>query len=198
MTATDDPRPLLEFWFSDYARPLHFERNDAFDAELRHRFGAQQRDAADGRLAHWERTSDSALALVLLLDQLPRNIYRGTPRAFASDALALGTADRAIARGLDAAQPVDRRWFFYLPFEHSEKLADQQRCIALFRAWAQPQFAALTDAQAREELERHLWFVERHREIIGRFGRFPHRNEMLGRPSTEEELAFLREPHSGF
>jgi uncharacterized protein (DUF924 family) len=198
MTAPDDPRPLLEFWFSDYARPLHFVRNEGFDEELRRRFAAQQRDAADGRLAHWEHASDSALALVLLLDQLPRNLFRNSPRAFATDPLAREVAGRAIARGFDAAQPVDRRWFLYLPYEHSEDLADQDRCVALFRAWAAPQFAALSDSAARAELERHLWFVDRHRDIIVRFGRFPHRNEALGRPSSEEELAFLKEPHSGF
>jgi uncharacterized protein (DUF924 family) len=198
MTASDDPRPLLEFWFSDFAKPLHFKVDAGFDEELRRRFGAQQREAADGRLAQWERDPDSALALVLLLDQLPRNLYRRSPRAFATDAMGLATAERAIARGFDAAQPADRRWFFYLPFEHSEKPADQARAVELFRAWAAPQFAALTDTREREELERHLWFVERHREIIERFGRFPHRNEALGRPSTEEELAFLKEPHSGF
>jgi uncharacterized protein (DUF924 family) len=197
MSAPDDPRPLLGFWFSDDVRPLHFQVNPAFDEELRRRFGTQQR-AADGQLESWERNADSALALVLLLDQLPRNLFRRSPRAFATDAQALATAERAITRGFDAAQPPDRRWFFYLPFEHSEKRADQDRGVALFKAWAAPQFAALTDTKAREELERHLWFVERHREIIERFGRFPHRNEALGRPSTDEELAFLKEPNSGF
>ncbi len=198
MTAPDDPRPLLEFWFSDAARALHFRPTDAFDEDLLRRFGAQQRLAADGKLPHWERSSDSALALVLLLDQLPRNLFRRNPRAYATDAAARATAERAIARGFDALQPVDRRWFFYMPFEHSEALADQDRAVALFRAWAAPQFDALTDDKAREELQRHLWFVDRHREIIARFGRFPHRNEVLGRPSTDEELAFLREPHSSF
>ncbi len=198
MTAPDDPRPLLEFWFSDFAKSLHFEVDAAFDEALRRRFGAQQREAADGRLAHWERSADSALALVLLLDQLPRNLFRRSARAFATDAQALATAGRAIARGFDTAQPADRRWYFYLPFEHSEKLADQVRSVELFRAWAAPQFAALTDTTGREALERHLWFVERHREIVERFGRFPHRNGALGRPSTDEELAFLREPNSGF
>lgn len=198
MTAPDDPRPLLEFWFSDAVRPLHFVKDPVFDEELRRRFAGQQRLAADGALAHWERAPDSALALVLLLDQLPRNLFRGSPRAFATDSMARETADRAIARGFDDALPVDRRWFFYLPFEHSENLADQERCMALFRRWAEPQFARITDTKEREELERHLWYVERHREIIERFGRFPHRNEVLGRPSTEEELAFLKEPNSGF
>ena len=198
MSTPDDPRPLLEFWFSDYAKPLHFEVNAAFDEELRRRFASQQRDAADGRLSSWERNADSALALVLLLDQLPRNLFRRSPRAFATDTQALAVTNRAIARGFDAATPSDRRWYFYLPFEHSEKAEDQARAVELFRNWAAPQFAVLTDTKEREELERHLWFVDRHREIIDRFGRFPHRNEVLGRPSTDEELAFLKEPHSGF
>ena len=198
MSAPDDPRPLLEFWFSDYAKPLHFEVNAAFDEELRRRFATQQRDAADGRLSTWERNPDSALALVLLLDQLPRNLFRRSPRAFATDTQALAVTNRAIARGFDAATPSDRRWYFYLPFEHSEKPEDQAHAVELFRNWAAPQFAVLTDTKEREELERHLWFVDRHREIIDRFGRFPHRNDVLGRASTDEELAFLKEPHSGF
>lgn len=197
MTA-GDPRPLLEFWFSDHARPLWFEKSDAFDEELRHRFGSQQRAAADGQLAHWDDGPEGALALVLLLDQLPRNLFRESPRAFATDAQARATADRAIARGFDMATPLDRRFFFYLPYEHSEKLADQDRCAVLFRAWADARLADARDGSERERIERHYWFVERHREIIRRFGRFPHRNQALGRPSTEAEVAFLEEPHSGF
>ena len=198
MTAPDDPRPLLEFWFSDYATPLWFEKNDAFDEALRQRFANQQRDAADGKLAHWERAPNSALALVLLLDQLPRNLYRGSPRAYASDPMARATAEHAIARGFDASTPIARRFFFYLPFEHSESLADQDRCARLFRAWCDEKLAMIRDPVARDEIERHYWFIERHREIVRRFGRFPHRNEVLGRPSTEAEIAFLKEPNSAF
>ncbi|MEX2202083.1 MAG: DUF924 family protein [Dongiaceae bacterium] len=193
MSATNDPRALLDFWFSAYARERWFVKEAAFDAELARRFAAQQRAAADGRLSDWERTPDSALALVLLLDQLPRNLFRNDPRAFASDEDARAVAGRAIARGFERETPLDRRKFFYLPYEHSENLADQDRAIELFRAWL-----AAHGPDPGEKLIEQLWYAERHHEIIRRFGRFPHRNQALGRPSTEAEIEFLKEPHSGF
>ncbi|MEX0808428.1 MAG: DUF924 family protein [Dongiaceae bacterium] len=193
MSAETDPRALLDFWFSAYARERWFVKEDAFDAELARRFSGQQRAAADGKLADWEAAPESALALVLLLDQLPRNMFRSSPRAFASDADARAVATRAIAHGFDRETPLDRQFFFYLPFEHSEALADQDRCVDLFREWA-----AAHGPEAAERLREHLWFVERHHEIIRRFGRFPHRNQTLGRTSTEAEIAFLTEPNSGF
>jgi len=188
-----DPRALLEFWLSDYARPLWFERNAAFDAEIRHRFGGWIEAGAQGRLAEWERRPDTSLALVVLLDQFPRNIYRNSPRAFLYDSTAVGVAVRAIGRGHDQALPLDRRFFFYLPFEHSEKPAEQSRSVELFRRWVDAHEGA-----ARNEAEDQFRYVLRHREIIERFGRFPHRNEVLGRDSTPEELAFLTEPMSSF
>lgn len=191
MTAT--PAEILDLWYSDRARPLWFVRNAAFDAEIRARFEASHKAAAAGHLQSWESTAESCLALVLLLDQFPRNIYRGSPRAFAADSLARAVAERAIARGFDRVLDFDRRKFLYLPFEHSEALADQRRGVALFRALAEEQTGVLRD-QGFELLK----YAERHCEIIARFGRFPHRNQSLGRETTEEEAVFLREPMSSF
>jgi uncharacterized protein (DUF924 family) len=188
-----DPRALLEFWLSDYARPLWFEKNAAFDAEIRHRFGGWIEAGAQGRLVEWERRPDTALALVVLLDQFPRNIFRNSPRAFLYDSAALGVAGRAVERGHDLVTPLDRRAFFYLPFEHCEQGAAQERAVELFRRWVDAHEGA-----ARNEAEDQFRYVLRHREIIERFGRFPHRNLALGRNSTPEELAFMTEPMSSF
>lgn len=187
------PDEVLGFWFSDRARPLWFEKDAAFDAEIRASFEAAHKQAAAGRLQAWERAAESCLALVILLDQFPRNMYRGSPKAFASDGLARAVADRALAGGLDRSLPFDRRSFMYLPFEHSEDLADQQRAVDLFRALAEAQTGTLRD-KGFELLE----YAERHREIIAHFGRFPHRNQVLGRETTPAEAEFLREARSSF
>jgi len=191
-----EPRPLqeiLEFWFGDRARPLWFEKDGDFDAEIRQRFEATHQAALAGRLESWEGAAESCLALVVLLDQFSRNMYRGSAKAFAADARARAVADRAIARGFDRQFALDRRQFFYLPFEHGEALADQRRSVALFRALAEEQTGA-----ARDRAVEMLKYVDRHMEIIERFGRFPHRNLALGRETTPEEAAFLEEPHSSF
>lgn len=187
------PSEVLEFWFSDRARPLWFEKDPAFDAEIRRRFGPVHEAAVAGRLADWEDAADSCLALVLVLDQFSRNMFRGQARAFSGDARARAVADRAIARGFDIALPFDRRRFFYLPFEHSESLADQHRAVALFRALLD----AAPDAW-REEAQVQLDYAEQHLVIVERFGRFPHRNQALGRQTTAEEAAFLAGPNSSF
>ncbi len=187
------PSDVLEFWFSEQSRALWFEKIAAFDEAIRSRFEDTVRAAADGELEHWERTAPGALALVIVLDQFPRNLYRGSARAFAADARARQVADRAINRRLDQEIPLAQRHFFFLPFEHSESRADQERSIALFQAWAEAH-----DGQARDGALEQMRYVHRHAEIIERFGRFPHRNEALGRESTEAEIAFLREPMSGF
>jgi uncharacterized protein (DUF924 family) len=187
------PGEVLEFWFSEQARPLWFERNAAFDEEIRSRFGATVAAACLGDLSYWVRAVDSSLALVLLLDQFPRNIHRGTLRAFAGDILARATANTAIERGFDRRTPLDRRFFFYLPFEHAEDSQGQARSVALFRRWAEEHRGA-----ARERALEQMKYVLRHQEIVERFGRFPHRNAVLGRESTPEEIAFLQEPHSSF
>jgi len=185
------PGDVLAFWFSERVRPLWFEKNRAFDDEIRAQFGANVSAALVGDLDFWVRAADSSLALVLLLDQFPRNIYRGTLRAFAGDAKARAIAGTAIDRGFDRHTAADRRFFFYLPFEHSEDPADQARSVALFRRWAD-------EHDECEHAQEQMKYVLRHQEIIERFGRFPHRNVILGRQSTPEETAFLAGPDSAF
>ena len=187
------PADVLDFWFSEQSRTLWFEKNAAFDATIRDRFEDTVRAAAAGELDHWARTAEGALALLIALDQFPRNLYRGSARAFAADAQARDLADRAISRRQDQEAALDRRFFFYTPFEHSELLADQERSIALFQAWVDAH-----DRAGRDRAQEFMPYIHRHEEIIRRFGRFPHRNEALGRESTEAEIAFLREPMSGF
>ena len=169
------PVDVLAFW-REAGPDKWFKKDDVFDAEIRQRFLATYEAAAAGRLFHWEDTPEGALALVIALDQFPRNMFRGSARTFAADALARAVADRAIARGSDRCFPIAERAFFYMPFEHSENLADQERCLALIRATG--------DAELQK-------WAELHADIIRRFGRFPHRNAVLGRATTPEEQAFL-------
>ncbi len=185
---------LLDFWFGapgsaerDRPREVWFARDAEFDAALRRHFLVDHERAAAGGCAAWRAEPDATLALILLLDQLPRNLFRGSPRAFSCDAAALGAARHCVERGWDRDFPVVRRWFVYMPFMHSERLADQRRCLELSSALR-------GDPDSAEEIRA----AERHHEIIARFGRFPHRNAILGRPSTEEEEAFLQEAHSSF
>lgn len=193
MLRTMNPKELLDFWLSVRARPLWFEKDAAFDEEIRRRFADWIPPAAQGRLAEWERTPESCLALLVLLDQFPRNLFRTSPRAFMHDPAARLVAGRAIARGHDQAVPLDCRFFFYLPYEHSENLEEQRQSLTLFRRWVEAHEGA-----ARAEAEDQFRYVLRHHEIIERFGRFPHRNAILGRASTPQELAFLAEPMSSF
>ncbi len=178
------PEKVLAFWFSPQARPRWFVRSEAFDQALREQFGELYARAASGGLDAWATTPHGALALILLLDQVPRNVFRGTPAAFASDAKAREVARAAIDAGVDRDLTQEERLFMYLPLEHSESLADQDRCVELMR----------------ELDENHDWLVYaiKHRDIIARFGRFPHRNAVLGRDSTEEEREFLLQPGSSF
>ena len=174
-SARTTPLDVLAFWRA--AGPQKWFRKDpAFDAELEARLRPCHETAATGDLSDWDSTPEGALALLILLDQVPRNIFRGSARAFATDPLARAVADRAIGRGFDQHFAVPERTFFYLPFSHSENLADQERCVALNRATG--------DAEA-------LRWAELHADIIRRFGRFPHRNALLGRPTTPAEQAFL-------
>jgi uncharacterized protein (DUF924 family) len=169
------PGAVLAFWRE--AGPKKWYAKDAtFDDDIRARFLATYEAAAAGRLSAWEENPDGALALIITLDQFPRNIFRGDARTYAADPLARAVADRAIARGFDKKFAVPERTFFYLPFEHSENLADQERCVDLNRATG--------DADA-------LKWAELHADIIRRFGRFPHRNAVLGRVTTPDEQAFL-------
>jgi uncharacterized protein (DUF924 family) len=184
---------VIEFWFAERCQPLWFAREDAFDAEIRAAFAELTEAAAAGICASWAGTPEGTLALLILLDQFPRNLNRGSPRAFAADRLAREVAAAAIAAGVDRALPWDRRRFFYLPFEHSEDEADQTRSVALFRAWLEE-----SPAERRADAEDQLDAALRHQEIVQRFGRFPHRNAALGRVTTPAEVEFLQEPRSSF
>lgn len=162
----------MQFWLQ--AGPQKwFAKDDAFDTAFRERFLAAHEDAAAARLSGWGDRADGALALLILLDQFPRNAFRGSARVYATDGMALALAERAIEAGLDEKVDPALRLFFYLPFEHSERLEDQERSVLLHERIEMAEYA------------RH------HRDIIRRFGRFPHRNAILGRVSTAEELAFL-------
>lgn len=182
---TDSPSPglVLDFWFDPANRPFWFEKSEAFDAAFTGRLLPLHEAALAGRLRAWEESAAGVLALCILLDQLPRNAFRGQARAFASDGEARRIARIALKRGDDLAATPDQRLFLYLPFEHSELLADQYLSEALFAALGDP---GLLD------------YARRHREIVERFGRFPHRNAALDRASTAEEEAFLRQPGSSF
>jgi uncharacterized protein (DUF924 family) len=172
---------LIDFWTAAGPKAW-FRRKPAFDAALRARFETAHLAASRGELDNWGQNSDGALALVLLLDQVPRNIYRGSAHAFATDGLARAAAARAIDADFDQAAPADLQVFFYLPFEHAEDAAAQRRSVALFEAHA----ACTGDAS-------YLRYARIHADIIARFGRFPHRNSLLGRTTTAEEAAFLAE-----
>ncbi|MCF5766342.1 DUF924 family protein [Aeromonas veronii] len=196
-------QPLLDLWFGDEAddvlratrqAPLWWGKSSETDALLASRFGEQAEAAAEGSLAHWADTPSGRLALILLLDQLPRNIHRGTPAAFAQDPLARDLCLKGLSIGADKSLSPLERVFFYLPLEHAESREQQARSVALFEALAAEQ--AGTPAQAT--FARFADFARRHQVIIERFGRFPHRNDILGRTSTPEEAAFLQQPGSGF
>jgi uncharacterized protein (DUF924 family) len=188
-------RALIEVWFGAPGDPLREERREIWfrstpehDELLRGLFLADYERAAAGALADWETAPEAALALVLLLDQIPRNIFRETPRCYATDAMALAVADRAMARGFDMKVPPAWRLFFYMPLHHSENLADQRRAMALV--------ASLPDRGDPERGENRRYGLP-YVDVIERFGRFPHRNAILGRESTPEELAFIAKPKPG-
>ncbi len=189
-----DEAAVLGFWFGAppwSARAEWFRKDPAFDAAIRERFGDLVDAAIDGRLAAVAADVQAALARLILLDQFPRNLFRGQARAFAGDAQALALALALIDRGAEQALHPLQRWFVYLPLEHAEDLALQDRSVALFAA-----LAAQT-AQA-PDMTGALDYAERHREVIRRFGRFPHRNAALGRTSSADEQAWLALPGSGF
>jgi uncharacterized protein (DUF924 family) len=181
---------LLDFWFGPLGdpererhRPIWFKSTDEFDAALRREFLADYEAAAAGVLGSWEALPEGALALLLLLDQVPRNIFRGTPRAYATDAAACAVAHRALERGFDQMIPPAWRLFFYMPFHHSENIVDQRRSVALFNALPR-------NPDRGGSLRRYGC---PYLEVIERFGRFPHRNDVLGRQSTPAEIAFMTE-----
>lgn len=172
MERSDEASEIVRYW-RDAGPAEWFGKRRAFDDELRRRFLHVHEEAARGRLRAWTEDAEGALALLILLDQFPRNAFRGTPRMYATDPLARACASRAIDLGLDAQADDELRLFFYLPFAHSEVLADQERSVRL------------------HERIGYAGNARRHHDIIRRFGRFPHRNEILGRPTSAREQAFL-------
>ena len=170
------PQTLLDFWFDPAQEKRWFNSTAEFDQLIRERFETDWQAASDGQRADWQQTADGALALVILLDQFPLNMYRGEPRGFSTEAQARAVAGRAIGQGFDQMLPDKGKAFLYMPYMHSEDLADQDRAVALFEAAG---------------LDHNLRFAHHHRDIVRRFGRFPHRNAILGRASTAQELAWL-------
>ena len=200
---TMNPRPsidtratgVLDFWFGTpdsaefgSSRKMWFTKDAAFDAQIRERFSGLLDEALNGRLTQWDAHPRSALARILVLDQFTRNAFRAAPRSFAGDAHALGAAQALVGRGHDLMLAPVERGFAYLPFEHSENIAMQNEALRLFGQLA-------IDAPEQASL---LEWAQRHHAIVARFGRFPHRNVILGRASSVEEDAFLQQPGSGF
>jgi uncharacterized protein (DUF924 family) len=184
------PGTVLGFWFGEprgRQRREWFRKDDKFDAEIRSRFGELHAAAARGELEAWRSERESMLALIVVLDQFSRNLYRNDARAFAQDAHALACAREALDRGDDVRSLPVERLFFYLPFEHSEDAADQRLALQL-----------ISQLEAFEESRGLVEWAVKHKAVIDRFGRFPHRNAILGRASTPEELEFLKQPGSGF
>lgn len=170
------PQTLLDFWFSPEHEKLWFKSTPQFDQQIREQFENVWYAVKDGQQAGWEQTAKGALALVILLDQMPLNVYRGQPESFSTEAQARNVAGRAIEQGFDKQLPDKGKAFLYMPFMHSEDLTDQDRSIDLYDAAG---------------LEENLKFARHHRDIVRQFGRFPHRNAILARPSTPEEEAWL-------
>lgn len=175
---------IIDFWFAAGMEKRWFIRDPAFDAEVSTRLAEWYERAAAGGLDDWRNTAKGCVALCVLLDQVPRNLFRGQGRAFATDAAARAVANHALERDLDRTLPQAQRLFLYLPFEHSESLADQDTSVRLFGQL--------------DENSQWLDYADRHRDVIARFGRFPHRNTALGRASTAEEKTFLATPGSSF
>jgi len=196
------PESILDFWFGDALESpeattarnaLWFRKDSAFDERIRERFGDLPARASRGEFDSWRRAARPSLALVLVLDQFPRNLYRGSPQAFACDPMAKEVAETAIESRLDSELAPLETVFLYLPLEHAEDLASQERCVSLFKALFER-----APAGRQSQFESFLTFAIRHRDIISRFGRFPHRNAILGRPSTSEELSYLESGGDAF
>lgn len=179
----DMAQKVLDFWFDEANQPYWFEKNDSFDEQINEQFGATLDAAKAGECAHWRETAEGALAEIIVLDQFSRNLYRNSPQAVAQDGMALVLAQALVKREAYQQIAVERRKFAIMPFMHSEsKLIHEQGL---------PLFEALNDDYT-------LSFEVKHKEIIDRFGRYPHRNEMLGRESTAAEIEFLKQPNSSF
>jgi len=184
---------VLAFWFDPARKTQWFKSDEAFDATIREQFGYQIDAAATGRLNHWLTTPSGWLALLIVLDQFPRNIYRNDPRAWMQDVLAQQIVVSGVEEGFDRQLPPIQRVFAYMPLQHAEDIGLQQRSIQLFKS--------LCDDVPADERDRYTDFLDyarRHESVIARFGRFPHRNAVLKRETTQEEKAFLTEPGSRF
>ena len=178
-----DPTEIIRFWFEESRPEQRFRKDPEFDREITRRFSNTLRQASQGELHSWRSTAEGALAEIIVLDQFSRNIYRDQPEAFGCDDLALIRAEELIDRGQDRELTTEQKAFAYMPFMHSESIEVHDRALELF---SQP------------GLENNYHFELRHKEIIDRFGRYPHRNAILGRESTPEEIEFLKQPGSGF
>jgi uncharacterized protein (DUF924 family) len=190
-----DALAVMDFWFGrhgdrgrDTPRRQWFEKSDAFDEQIRNRFGMLIPRAIAGELQAWSAEPEGAVAHILVLDQFTRNVYRGSAQAVAGDARALAAARALVEAGTDRKLPGVQRQFVYLPFEHAEDIGAQQESLRLF---------AQLEAEAPEVGDVLVW-AQRHHDVIARFGRFPHRNAALGRTSTAEEIEFLKQPGSSF
>lgn len=175
---------IIEFWFSDRVRKNWWSKDEAFDQEIKRRFAGIHRLASEGRLTEWRQTAEGRLAEIIVLDQFPRNMFRDHADAFASDELARQCTRAAVAAGADQALTPQQRSFLYMPLMHSESRADHEEAVRLYAS--------------HPELNYNLDFELKHKAIIDRFGRYPHRNAVLGRTSTPEEMEFLQQPGSSF
>ncbi|HEX8962109.1 MAG TPA: DUF924 family protein [Rhodocyclaceae bacterium] len=188
---------VLDFWFLPAGTLGHnrprlewFRKDAAFDDAIRRQFASLVDEALAGKLPDWGDSAEAVLARILALDQFPRNLFRDDPRSFAGDPAALALATKLVGSGRDKNLPPVRRWFVFMPFMHSESLLEQERAVALFEG--------LRREAQESAYESAFGYALRHRQIIERFGRFPHRNAALGRPSTPEEEEFLKQPGSSF
>lgn len=181
----DSQEDILAFWFEETSPQQWFQVNPDFDAEIRARFHADYEKAKQGLFDDWRRDADGCLALCIMLDQFPRNMFRGTPAAFATDGKALAVARHAVAEGFDQLLGPVRRRFIYLPYEHSENMDDQRKSVALFAA------------MKKDDPVGYDYAVD-HLKVIEAFGRFPHRNQILGRENTPDEDIYLAQPGAGF
>lgn len=183
MNQPANPQDITDFWFSDQTKPLWFKKSSDFDREVKRRFLDVYYQAAAGELNHWRDLATNALALIIVLDQFPRNMFRNHPRAFATDEQAVALTKYALERNYQQNLSVEEQAFLFMPLMHSEDKQDQRQCVELFRELGK---------------EDNLKFAIKHQKIIDRFGRFPHRNQILGRESTLEEQEFITQPGSSF
>jgi uncharacterized protein (DUF924 family) len=181
--AIASPAEILHFWFEELTREDWFNSSPELDASIRKRFAETHLTLAKHISEEWHETPEAFLAAIIVLDQLPRNMYRATPLAFATDGLALRQAKLAVQTGVDRKIPIERRVFVYMPYEHSEAIEDQMRCVELMETLGNEEF---------------LDYARRHHEVIAEYGRFPHRNAILGRQSTAAEESYLAKPGAGF